>query len=50
MLVYLRPSPDLTGCALNTWQSSGNLIRNTDTGRYDTSQVQTGTQSNTPVP
>jgi len=45
--VYLGPSPNFTGCALNTWQSSGNLIGNNDTGRYDTSQVQAGTQSNT---
>ena len=47
VFVYLGPSPNFTGCALNTWQSSGNLIGNNDTGRYDTSQVQTGTQSNT---
>lgn len=47
VFVYLGPSPNFTGCALNTWQSSGNLIGNTDTGRYDTSQVMAGTQSNT---
>jgi hypothetical protein len=47
VFVYLGPSPNFTGCALDTWQSSGNLIGNNDTGRYDTSQVQTGTQSNT---
>jgi len=47
VFVYLGPSPNFTGCALNTWQSSGNLIGNNDSGRYDTSQVQTGTQSNT---
>ena len=47
VFVYLGPSPNFTGCALNTWQSSGNLIGNNDTGRYDTSQVQSGTQSNT---
>lgn len=47
VFVYLGPSPNFTGCALNTWQSSGNLIGNNDTGRYDTSQVQAGTQSNT---
>jgi hypothetical protein len=47
VFVYLGPSPNFTGCALNTWQSSGNLIGNNDTGRYDTSQVMSGTQSNT---
>jgi hypothetical protein len=47
VFVYLGPSPNFTGCTLNTWQSSGNLIGNNDTGRYDTSQVQAGTQSNT---
>jgi hypothetical protein len=47
VFVYLGPSPNFTGCALNTWQSSGNLIGNNDTGRYDTSQVMAGTQSNT---
>lgn len=47
VFVYLGPSPNFTGCPLNTWQSSGNLIGNNDTGRYDTSQVQSGTQSNT---
>ena len=47
VFVYFGPSPSFTGCALNTWQSTGNLIGNNDTGRYDTSQVQAGTQSNT---
>ena len=47
MFVYLGPSPSFTGCALNTWQSSGNLIGNNDTGRYDTSQVAGGTQVST---
>jgi hypothetical protein len=47
VFVYLGPSPSFSGCALNSWQSSGNLIGNNDTGRYDTSQVQSGTQSNT---
>jgi hypothetical protein len=47
VFVYLGPSPNFTGCALNTWQSSGNLIGNNDTGRYDTSQVQAGTQVST---
>ncbi len=47
VFVYLGPSPNFTGCTLNSWQSSGNLIGNNDTGRYDTSQVQADTQSNT---
>lgn len=47
VFVYLGPSPNFNSCALNTWQSSGNLIGNNDTGRYDTSQIQSGTQSNT---
>jgi len=47
VFVYFGPSPNFTGCSLNTWQSTGNLIGNNDTGRYDTSQVQAGTQSNT---
>jgi hypothetical protein len=47
VFVYFGPSPNFTGCTLNTWQSTGNLIGNNDTGRYDTSQVQAGTQSNT---
>jgi hypothetical protein len=47
VFVYLGPSPNFTDCPLNAWQSSGNLIGNNDAGRYDTSQVQAGTQSNT---
>ena len=47
VFVYFGPSPNFTGCTLNSWQSTGNLIGNNDTGRYDTSQVQSGTQSNT---
>ena len=42
VVVALGPSPNFTGCALNTWQSSGNLIGNNDTGRYDTSHVPGG--------
>jgi hypothetical protein len=47
VFVYLGPSPNFNSCTLNSWQSSGNLIGNNDVGRYDTSQVQAGTQSNT---
>jgi hypothetical protein len=38
IFVALGPSPNFTGCALG-WQSTGNLIGNTDHGRYDASQV-----------
>jgi hypothetical protein len=47
VFVYFGPSPSFTGCTLNSWQSTGNLIGNNDTGRYDTSQVQGGTQVST---
>lgn len=38
IFVHFGPSPNFTNCALG-WQSTGNLIGNTDTGRYDSSQV-----------
>lgn len=47
VFVYFGPSPNFTGCSLNSWQSTGTLIGNNDLGRYDTSQVRAGTQSNT---
>jgi hypothetical protein len=47
VFLYLGPAPNFNSCVLNSWQSSGNLIGNNDVGRYDTSQVQSGTQSNT---
>ena len=46
VFVYLGPSPSFTGCSTNVWIASGNLIGATD-GRYDTSQVQAGTQIST---
>ena len=46
VFVYLGPSPSFTGCSTNVWIASGNLIGATD-GRFDTSQVQTGTQIST---
>jgi hypothetical protein len=46
VFVYLGPAPSFTGCAHNTWTASGNLIGSTD-GRFDTSQVQAGTQVST---
>ncbi|HEV8663629.1 MAG TPA: hypothetical protein VGT06_10905 [Candidatus Methylomirabilis sp.] len=37
VFVYLGPSPNFTGCLFG-WQSTGNLIGNTDAGRYDATQ------------
>ena len=47
VFVYLGPSPSFTGCAPATWHDSGNLIGNNDACRWDTSQLQAGTQCNT---
>jgi hypothetical protein len=46
VFVYLGPAPSFTGCSANAWIASGNLIGSTD-GRFDTSQVQAGTQVST---
>jgi hypothetical protein len=46
VFVYLGPTPSFTGCSSNTWIASGNLVGSTD-GRFDTSQVQAGTQVST---
>jgi hypothetical protein len=46
VFVYLGPAPSFTGCSQNVWITSGNLVGSTD-GRYDTSQVQAGTQVST---
>jgi len=46
VFVYLGPAPSFTGCAQNTWIVSGNLIGAAD-GRFDTSQIQAGTQVST---
>jgi len=46
VFVYLGPAPSFTGCSQNVWIASGNLIGAAD-GRYDTSQVQPGTQVST---
>jgi hypothetical protein len=46
VFVYLGPAPSFTGCSQNVWIASGNLIGSTD-GRFDTSQVQAGTQVST---
>jgi hypothetical protein len=47
VFVYLGPSPTFTGCPPNTLLNSGNLIGNNDACRWDTSQIQSGTQCNT---
>lgn len=46
VFVYLGPTPSFTGCSQNVWIASGNLIGSPD-GRFDTSQVQAGTQVST---
>lgn len=38
VFVHFGPSPNFTGCVFG-WQSTGNLIGSSDTGRYDSSQV-----------
>lgn len=38
IFVYLGPSPNYTGCTPNTWESSGNLVTDSDPV-WDTSQV-----------
>jgi len=47
VFVYLGPSPSFTGCAQNTWLSSGNLVGTSDACRVDTSQLAPGTQCST---
>src|SRR4051794_15146677 len=47
VFVYLGSAGNVNSCATNSWISTGNLIGNNDTGRYDTSQVQPGTQVST---
>lgn len=47
VVVYLGPSPTFTGCAPNTWLSTGNLVGTSDACRVDTSQVAPGTQCTT---
>ena len=38
IFVYIGPTPNFTGCTLNTWQNTGNFIGASDL-RYDTSQM-----------
>lgn len=46
VFVYLGPAPSFSGCSANAWIASGNLVGSTD-GRFDTSQIQAGTQVST---
>jgi hypothetical protein len=47
MFVYLGPAGTFTGCAKNTWLSTGNLVGTSDACRVDTSQFAGGTQCST---
>ena len=47
VFVYLGPAGTFTGCAKDTWLSSGNLVGTADACRVDTSQFTGGTQCST---
>ncbi len=47
VFVYLGPAGTFSGCAQNTWLSTGNLVGTTDACRVDTSQISPGTQCST---
>jgi hypothetical protein len=47
VFVYLGPAGTFTGCAANTWLSTGNLVGTTDACRVDTSQFAGGKQCST---
>lgn len=47
VFVYLGPAGTFTGCAKDTWLSSGNLVGTADACRVDTSQFAGGTQCST---
>ena len=47
VFVYLGPAGTFTGCAKNTWISTGNLVGTADACRVDTSQLAGGTQCST---
>lgn len=47
VFVYLGPAGTFTGCAKDTWVSSGNLVGTSDACRVDTSQFTGGTQCST---
>jgi hypothetical protein len=47
VFVYLGPAGTFTGCAKDTWLSTGNLVGTADACRVDTSQFAGGTQCST---
>ena len=47
VFVYLGPAGTFSGCAQNTWISTGNLVGTADACRVDTSQIAPGTQCST---
>ncbi len=47
VFVYLGPAGTFSGCAQNTWISTGNLVGTVDACRVDTSQIAPGTQCST---
>ena len=47
VFVYLGPAGTFSGCAQNTWISTGNLVGTSDACRVDTSQIAPGTQCST---
>ena len=47
VFVYLGPAGTFTGCAKDTWLSTGNLVGTADACRVDTSQLAGGTQCST---
>jgi hypothetical protein len=47
VFVYLGPTGTFTGCAKDTWLSTGNLVGTADACRVDTSQFAGGTQCST---
>ena len=47
VFVYLGPAGTFTGCAKDSWLSTGNLVGTADACRVDTSQLAGGTQCST---
>ena len=47
VFVYFGCRRQLTGCAQNTWSSTGNLVGTADSGRVDTSQLPGGSVNST---
>lgn len=46
IFVYIGPTPSFTGCALNTWQNTGNFIGSSEL-RFDSSQLAGGAYGQT---